>query len=170
MTTRRLWIVCAVVALAGCAVLPRSRLTLTPYAAPPPEARWALGTVAVEHLTLVEHIRGMVDEAVMLVAAENGIAFADPGETPDVVADLWISEREFSRDLRSLNGITVAVTLRDAAGGGVLLRAAFVEETQDTLVSFYHLYSVLDMLCGSIAKQVRASARASAREAEAASR
>jgi hypothetical protein len=153
---------CLIGLVGACAVLPRQKLEAFSYAPFPKTVNLFLGKMDVDHATMQERISKMIPEAAALAAKKNRIAMAAEQAGATVIMDLWVSEKSFNRDLETLNSISISATLRDAESGKIIMKTIYTEETSDTLVSFYHLYDVVDAVCRSLSEKIPAQARTGA--------
>ena len=74
--------------------------------------------------------------------------------TSHLLCTLWIREQEYTRGLDTYNSITVIITLINPQSQKVILRALHTEETEDSLKSFQHLFTILEELFIQIKNQI----------------
>jgi hypothetical protein len=156
---KSLLVLCLASCLGSCVLLPRQKLEAFTYGDFTKSAILSLGNVEVDHATMQERIAKMLPEAITLAAKKNGLAFSAEQAQASMIMDLWVSEKNFNRDLETLNSISFSATLRDRESGKTVIKIIYTEETADTLVSFYHLYDVADAVCKSIFEKLPAQAK-----------
>jgi hypothetical protein len=132
--------------LASCTVLPRARLDVRLYSPVDPANGWQPGEVVVERKTLDGEIARMVPQALRPLAHARGLPLLWEESGPLLALDISIVEREFTRDLETLNSILYCATLREVGTGKSVAQAMYAEESRETLASFYHLYCVTELV------------------------
>jgi len=151
---RALLVGCILLALATCTILPRKRVEVFLFDDSLPAGAWALNVVEVDHRTMAEPIRRMLPQILLPLARAHGLPVAE-GEDAALLVDLRLAERELSRDLDTLNSLSVTAALREKGSGKIVGSVLYSEESKETLASFYHLWDVMDSLLKSLAEKLR---------------
>lgn len=144
----------AILLLASCAGLPRSRTEVFlegQHLSPGP---WTVSAVSVDHRTAESQVRAMLADLLLPVSRARGIPLADATQG-DYLLELRLVERELARDLDIVNAMSVTVTIREASTGKRAATAVYSEESSRSLASSYHLHAVLDRLMKALAQELR---------------
>jgi hypothetical protein len=129
------------------------------------EAEWRVATVRVEKTvgsaSLQEEARSILE---VTLAREQGRARRTPGRVPApapnvepdgpaipaLSLDAVIREREFMRDYRSLNAVSVELRLYESDPARPVAMALYSENTRDTIESHAYLYRLIRKAMGLV--------------------
>jgi hypothetical protein len=159
MNTKAICLLMTALLLSSCLLFPRTRLDVLLYDSVDPQSEWSLGSVEVERNTLDVEISRMVPEILTALAHTYQLPLVEQPVPGKLVLDIRVSEREFIRNLDTLNSIAYTATLRDRESGKQLAQAIYSEESRETIASFYHLYAISEKVIKNLSARLARQAK-----------
>jgi hypothetical protein len=159
MKTKVICLLLATLLFSSCLLFPRTRLDVLLYDSVDPTSTWSLGSVEVERNTMDLEISRTVPEILVALAHSYQLPLADRREPGRLELDISISEREFTRNLDTLNSIAYTATLRDRDSGKQLAQAIYSEESRQTIASFYHLHAISEKVIKNLSARLARQAK-----------
>ena len=145
--------------LLSCVLLPRRKLQIFTSFKEMQIDGWKIGSIQIEDRSVYDLPEAQIAGILQTLAEKRGIRISQEhsNNTDDNFGsiDLWIREKEFIRNLDTVNSITVILTFRDPRNSGEILKAIYIEESHETVESTYHLYSILERLIKVASKELQ---------------
>ena len=142
--------------LASC-LLPEARRARDLYVAPGGEelldrASWGVGSVLVEQGVRSASLEAEARSILQVLLAQTGVRGTPEGSreggAEELLLDATIREREFLRDYRSFNAVSLELRLYQTDAERPLAIALYSENTRETIASSAYLYAVIRKALG----------------------
>jgi hypothetical protein len=156
-TTRTIICITLAIVIASCALLPRRKLEVFTFSEDLLIDRWVIGSIPVGYDSAYDSPESQISEILQSLAEKYGMKILSHENSTDLKGehgkiDVWIREKEFVKDLDTVNSITIILALNSAASGKEIMKAIYTEESHETIKSYYHLYSILEKLIKAVSK------------------
>jgi hypothetical protein len=126
----------------------------------PAPLTWKINAINLEERMFYLGLKEKLPDTLIMLGSKYNIQILEqnqnlPDGTPYLFCDLWIREKTYTKGLNTINSITALLSLTDPATKKVVVRALYTEESEETLKSYQHLYTILEELFRNIQSQVR---------------
>lgn len=153
---------CLIIGIVSCAALPRRKIDVFLRDDGSFSRTWVIRSISVESASAYIPLETQLPGMLQIAGRQYGMEILPGKESakPDggyLALEVWVRERRFTRNLDTLNSISVILTLINPVTEKEVLQAAYTEESDRTVESDYHLFSILERLFKSISKSLKAS-------------